>query len=119
MICWNDLLAQPITSEYDFFHMAYRRGSGWQSYSIAVLVVVIVSATGIALLHWHKELASQDCQLCHVRDLPTLHTNSASDFGVVIVTESRVAGDNPRGRSQVLSFTRASRAPPEAAFLAA
>src|SRR4030095_2771330 len=102
---WNHLLAERSTSDYDFFRMADRRGSGWQSYSIVVLVVVLVSATGIALLHWHKDFASQDCQLCHVRDLPTLYTHSASEFRVVIVTESHLAGENRMGRSQVFSFT--------------
>src|SRR5215471_9432305 len=96
--------------------MACRRGSGWQSYSIVVLVVVLIGATGVALLHSHKDWAP-DCQLCHVRDLPTLHPHAVANFTVFVIAELYRQSDDDTYHLKPFSVTRASRAPPESIFV--
>jgi hypothetical protein len=97
--------------------MAYSRRSRLQSFSVAVLVVLLVSATGVALLHSHKDWAP-DCQLCHVRDLPTVHTHVAATLTVFVIAEQHWQSDDAVYHLMPFSVTRASRAPPESLFIA-
>src|SRR4051812_48453335 len=96
--------------------MADSRGFGWQSFRIAILVFVLVVASGVALLHSHKDSAP-DCQLCHFRDLPTVHTDTAADVTVCVITDLHWHSDQDTYRLKVLSPTRASRAPPAFVFI--
>jgi len=92
--------------------MACGRRSGWELWSVAVLVVLLISATGVALLHSHKDWAP-DCQLCHVRDLPTLHTHASANLTVSIIAELQLQSDDDSYHLKSFSITRGSRAPPE------
>jgi hypothetical protein len=38
-----------------------------------IITIGILVMSGATLLHWHKDWSNHDCQLCHVRDLPTLY----------------------------------------------
>jgi hypothetical protein len=98
--------------------MAYRRGSGPQSYGTLILIFLLLTAASVALLHSHKDWAP-DCQLCHVRDLPTVHTHVAASFTVLFVAELQSQPDGDTYRLKSLSLTRASRAPPEAVLFTA
>jgi hypothetical protein len=86
--------------------------SGWQLWSVAVLVVLLTTATAVALLHSHKDWAP-DCQLCHVRDLPTLHTHAAANLTISVIAEWQWHSEDDSYRLKSCSITRGSRAPPE------
>ena len=75
--------------------MACGRRSGWELWSVAVLVVLLISATGVALLHSHKDWADQGCQLCHVRNLPSLHSPIAIGPARPINTERNWQAERP------------------------
>src|SRR5882762_7769310 len=49
-----------------FKAMAMRRILGW--------VVLLLITAGFLLPHWHKDWNDQGCQLCHVRNLPSLYS---------------------------------------------
>ncbi len=38
-----------------------------------LLTALLLITTAATIFHWHKDWSDQGCQLCHVRDLPTLH----------------------------------------------
>jgi hypothetical protein len=80
-------------------------------------VVLLLTATGVALLHWHKDWAPQDCQLCHVRDLATVHSHASTNFTVSIVAELQWQADDDTYHLKPFSLTRASRAPPDSIFI--
>src|SRR5690349_22501979 len=82
----NHLLVEVNTTGLSCCRMACGRRSGWKLWSVAVLVVLLTSATAIALLHTHKDWAP-DCQLCHVRDLPSLHTHASANVTISIIAE--------------------------------
>src|SRR4051812_46520172 len=44
---------------------------------VVILATALLITTGATLFHWHKDWSDQGCQLCHVRDLPTLHNTSS------------------------------------------
>src|SRR5439155_9485455 len=106
---WSHLLVEVNAMGLSFLNMACRRQSGWQSYSIAVLVFLLVTATGVALLHSHKDSAP-DCQLCHVRDLPTVHTHAAATFTVFVIAELQWQSDDDTYQLPSFSITRPTRA---------
>ena len=97
--------------------MPHWRGSVRQSYSIGILVVLLLTATGVALLHWHKDWTPQDCQLCHIRDLPSAHTDAAGSLTVSIVAEFQWQKEDTTPCLSAFFLTRASRAPPISFFL--
>jgi len=96
--------------------MAYRRVSGWQSYGTVVLVVLLLTTTSMALLHSHKDWAP-DCQLCHVRDLPTVHLHTVANFTLSVISELHWQSEDDTYHLKSFSGTRASRAPPESIFI--
>ena len=98
--------------------MACRRRSGQQWYSILILIVLLLTTTSVALLHSHKDWAP-DCQLCHVRDLPSVHTHSAANCTVSLSVALQSVPDDDAYHLKPLSITRASRAPPEAILFTA
>lgn len=104
-----------MPGDYHFLDMA-RRWSGWQSFNIVVLVVLLLAATSVALLHSHKDWAP-DCQLCHVRDLPTVHAHTAADFIVAVIAELHWQSEDDTYPLKSFSDTHASRAPPESIFI--
>jgi len=54
--------------------MRLRRLGGLPSCSILIVTLAVLIMSGATLLHWHKDWSDQGCQLCHVRDLPTLYS---------------------------------------------
>src|SRR5688572_25585548 len=97
--------------------MPNRRSSGRQSYGTIILVALLLTSTGIALLHWHKDWAPQNCQLCHIRDLPSLHTHSAGDLTVSTLAAPQRPREGTPFYAGPRSLARASRAPPESIFI--
>ena len=91
--------------------MSTRRWSGPRSYSVLVLVL-LMTATALTLIHWHKDWTGQGCELCHLRHLPTLHSPVADAPAVPIVAERKWHTDDPTYEPEVFSIARASRAPP-------
>src|SRR6266403_5865319 len=52
---------------------------------IAVLVGLLLLVTTFALLHWHKDWTDRGCQLCHVRNLPSLHSATGVVYGAPVI----------------------------------
>ena len=84
--------------------MAVRRILGW-------LVLVLIVA-GFVLPHWHKDWNEQGCQLCHVRNLPSLHSPIAIGLARPIDTERHWQADRPATEVEAILINKSSRAPP-------
>jgi hypothetical protein len=90
--------------------MAFRR-------ILACLVLVLMMA-GFLLPHGHKDLNDQGCQLCHVRNLPSLHSPIAIGPARPIVTERNWQTDRPAAEVEAFLVKQSSRAPPQPLFFA-
>jgi hypothetical protein len=109
-------LLKSLPPVYHFPSMACGRRSRWQFWSVAVLVVLLTTATAVALLHSHKDWAP-DCQLCHVRDLPTLHTHASANLTISLIAEWQWQSDDDVYHLKSFTITRGSRAPPESTIV--
>src|SRR5436853_6204838 len=50
---------------------------GWlvrSSYTVIVLALVLLITSGVTLLHTHKDPTDRGCQLCHVRNSPSVQS---------------------------------------------
>lgn len=97
-------------------YMADRRWWGRRSYSILVLVVLLITATGLTLVHWHRDWSVPGCGLCHVRNLPSLHSSIADGLAVPVDTEHGWQAEEIIYEPSVFSLTESSRAPPAFIF---
>jgi hypothetical protein len=79
---------------------------------ILAWVVLVVITTGFLLPHWHKDLKDQDCQLCHVRNLPSLHSPIAIGPARPIIAERNWQADRPVAEVEAFLVKKSSRAPP-------
>ena len=87
-----------------------------RSYSVFVLVILLMTATTLTFVHWHRDSSSPGCELCHVRQLPTLHSPIADAPAAPIVTEWKWDNEDTTYEPEVFSIIRASRAPPPVMF---
>jgi len=51
--------------------------SRWRVHSL-LIAVLLLTATTLTLVHWHSDGVGRGCELCHVRQLPSLYTPSES-----------------------------------------
>jgi hypothetical protein len=79
---------------------------------ILACVVLLVITTGFLLPHWHKDWNEQGCQLCHVRNLPSLHSPVAIGPARPIATERDWQSERPVNEVEVFLVQTSSRAPP-------
>ncbi len=87
-----------------------------RSFSVFVLAILLTMAAALTLVHWHKDWSGQGCELCHVRQLPTLHSPIADAPAAPIDTEWKWHNEDTQYEPQVFSIIRASRAPPAFVF---
>ena len=92
--------------------MSERRWLKQQSYSVLVVVLLLVTASGLTLLHWHKDWNERGCQLCHVRNLPTALSPAAEGLTVPTPVERDWRPDNPVSEIETCFVDLSSRAPP-------
>jgi len=103
--CW--LRVQRLSLEL----MADRR---WiiRSYGASVAALLLVTAIGSTLLHWHSDWNDQRCQLCHVRHLPSVFGPVAEGPVCPVLTERDWLADNPAYELESFFVRFSSRAPP-------
>src|SRR5256885_1187465 len=82
------------------------------SYAILGLVVVLVAATGLTLLHWHKDWADQGCPICHVRHLPGLHSQIAVGYRSPLISRRDWHCEHSGQELETCILSRSSRSPP-------
>jgi len=79
---------------------------------LACLVLVVITA-GFLLPHWHKDLNDQGCQLCHVRNLPSLHSPIAIGPARPVTAERNWQTERPAAEVEAFLVKKSSRAPPQ------
>src|SRR5437773_681206 len=79
---------------------------------IVVSVVVLLVATGFALLHWHKDWADKGCQLCHVRHQPSLHTPIVVAYSSVSLSQPDWNREHSADELEPCVRNTSSRSPP-------
>ncbi len=92
--------------------MAERRWFGQSSRNVLVLVVLVMTTSGLTLPHWHTEWNGPGCELCHFRYSPNLHSPIADSPAVTLVTERDWLPDDRANELDTCVLTRSSRAPP-------
>jgi hypothetical protein len=99
--------------------MSLGRLCGRPSCSILIVTIAILVMTGATLLHWHKDWSDQDCQLCHVRDLPTLYRVFIVVQANPPVTSHEKVSDTSAEELDAWAGSICTRAPPAARSSAA
>src|SRR5262249_44116935 len=99
--------------------MSLGRLWGRPSCSILIVTIGILVMTGTALLHWHKDWSNYDCQLCHVRDLPTLYRVFIVVQANPPVTSQESVPDTSAEELDAWAGSIGTRAPPTARSSAA
>lgn len=99
--------------------MSLVRQWGRPSCSILIVTIAILVMTGAALLHWHKDWSDQGCQLCHVRDLPTLYQVFIVVQPNPPITSFENAADTSAKEQDACAGGICTRAPPAAGPLIA
>src|SRR5207237_4914762 len=92
--------------------MRDRRPLRARSCAILGLVAVLLAATGLTLLHWHKDWADQGCQLCHVRHLPSLHSQIAVGYGSPLIYQQDLNCEHSGEELETCILGRFGRSPP-------
>ena len=92
--------------------MAERRWVTPRSYGVLVTVLLLVAAIGSTTLHWHSDWNDQQCQLCHVRNLPVA-LDPVAPSPVPGLTEREWLPENPFSELNVFEIRLSSRAPPK------
>lgn len=90
--------------------MTTRRPLG--SYATIVLVAVLLTATSLTLLHSHKDWTHQGCQLCHVRHLPSLHSEIVVAYAGPAATQQDWICENSAGELDTCIRSTPGRSPP-------
>ena len=90
--------------------MVERRWFGQGSRNVLVLVVLVMTTSGLTLPHWHTEW--NGCELCHIRYSPNLDSPIADSPAVTLVTERDWLPDDRANELDTCVLTRSSRAPP-------
>src|SRR5436305_398069 len=93
--------------------MAERRWASPRSYGVLVTVVLLVAAIGSTTLHWHSDWNDQQCQLCHVRNLPVALGPVAPSPITPAPAERDWFPENSFSKLDIFSIRLSSRAPPE------
>jgi hypothetical protein len=84
-----------------------------RSYGVLVTVLLLVAAIGSTALHWHSDWNDQQCQLCHVRNLPVALSPVALNSINPALTERDWLPENRLSELDSFSIRLSSRAPPQ------
>src|SRR5262249_22312252 len=82
-----------------------------------VVAIVLLVATLLVLVHWHRDSEGQRCEICFARQLPGIYVPFTARLAVPTHVEWRSFIEN-RAAVQAAYFPfKAPRAPPQASFL--
>jgi len=95
--------------------MTERRIPGTRKGAI-LLVFLLLAATSLTLLHWHKTWADQGCQLCHIRHLPSLNISIALAYGDPNVSKEYWHCDDSGEELKTSVLSTPGRSPPVLMF---
>jgi hypothetical protein len=84
----------------------------WRSTSLLIMVILLTMASAVALVHWHEDWTGQDCGLCNVRHLPTLHPAAEDHLLTLAVREWEPSIVVVDATFDGFARTRLGRAPP-------
>jgi hypothetical protein len=80
---------------------------------VLVTVFLLVAAIGLTALHWHSDWNDQQCQLCHLRNLPAALGPVAPGPVSPVLTERDWLPENRLSELDSSPLPLSSRAPPE------
>src|SRR2546428_10213979 len=92
--------------------MAERRWFGHSSRNVLILVVLVMTTSGLTVPHWHTKWNGPGCELCHIRYSPNLQSPIEDSPAVTVVTERDWQSDDQASELDTCILTRSSRAPP-------
>jgi hypothetical protein len=87
-----------------------------QSVSKVVAVVLLV-ATFLVLVHWHRDSEGQRCEICFARQLPGIYVPLTAGLATPAVVEWRSLTEKPAAFQTAFFQFKASRAPPQTSSL--
>src|ERR1043166_4402438 len=76
------------------------------------ITLALLTGVFLTLMHWHEESASQRCEICFVRHLPSVYVPFAAWFAVPIRVEWRPPIEKPVTLRAAWFRLNTSRAPP-------
>src|SRR5262245_45559636 len=105
------------TRDYDFLPMSVLCPRRARRSVSMVVALTLLAATLLTLVHWHKELPGQRCELCLARHLPSIYVPFTAWLATPTLVEWRLFIEKPT-YIQTASFQfDTSRAPPPNSFL--
>jgi len=102
-------------TDYDSTGMPDRSRLGTPKCAI-LLVFLLLAATSLTLLHWHKAWADQGCQLCHFRHLPGVNIAIAVAYGNPTILQQEWHCDDSSEESKTCLRNTVGRSPPVSIF---
>src|SRR5262245_61127526 len=93
--------------------MSARRWKTPRSYWVLVTGLLLMVAIGSTALHWHSDWNDQQCQLCHVKNLPVELGPVAPSPVNPALTERDWLPENRSFELDSFSVRLSSRAPPK------
>jgi hypothetical protein len=102
-------------TDYDSTGMPDRPSLGTPKCAL-LLVFLLLAATSLTLLHWHKTWADQGCQLCHFRHLPGLNIAIAVAYGNPTILKPDWHSDDSGEESKTCLRNTVGRSPPVSIF---
>ncbi len=79
---------------------------------VFILLILLATAAGLILPHWHTEWSGPGCELCHIRSLPSNNAPVADGPLVLMMAEQDWQSDDPRTELESCVLATSSRAPP-------
>jgi len=79
---------------------------------VFILLILLATAAGLILPHWHTEWSGPGCELCHIRSLPSNNAPVADGPLVLMIAEQDWQSDDPRTELECCVLATSSRAPP-------
>jgi hypothetical protein len=92
--------------------MTARYPQGTRSLGIVVLATLLIVATAFTLLHWHRGWTDQGCQLCHVRNLPSLYIAIGVAYGTPAISQEEWNCVYSARELEKCVWSRSGRSPP-------
>ena len=92
--------------------MSGRRSLTQRSYGVLIVGLLLVIAVGSTVPHWHNDWNDQGCQLCHLRDLPSVLSPISQSSIRPVLTEQNWSPTAPIFEIETFFAKFSSRAPP-------
>jgi len=81
-----------------------------------ILVLLLLTATSISVVHWHKDFQGQRCELCNVRQQPAVSSPVAGGPAIPIEADFVWHAPEMSYEPAVVILGKPSRAPPQVAL---